>query len=199
MNQAKLESLLGRPLTPTEVTNLTLYLDIATSALEEMICTSIAPASEARVFDLREGYSTAFVDIFRSVSLVKIDGETIGSSNYSTRQWDKRNRSWYNSLVFDCRFDRQTEIEVTAQWGFTTTPTYSVPPDLQSVLAGLFDLISKKNKIDPTIASKRVEDFQISFRADVDIDADFESKNSVTISKYSLCNIPNIKHGRVCR
>ncbi len=198
MNQATLEALLGRSLTPNEVTNLTLYLNIAYESLEELICTPIAPADDTRVFDLREGYSTAFLGIFRSVSEVKIDGNIITSDKYSLRQWDKRNASWYNSLVFDHLFSKSDkEIEVTASWGFPTTPTNTIPVGLQSLIAGLFDHITKKNKLNPTVASKQNREYRISFNKDVDLDDEFYNKYRKTISKYSLCNIPNVQHGDI--
>lgn len=119
MTEQQLVKLLGRPLTSIESANLELYLNIATEALEELICSPIADIEETRTFDIREGYSTVFVDIFRSVSEVKIDGTVIDSSQYSPRQWDKRNADWYNSLVFDNKFrSYQKEIEITAIWGF---------------------------------------------------------------------------------
>ena len=118
MNAEQMAKLLGRPLTPIEVANFALYLDIATEALEELICTPIADVVETRIFDIREGYSTVFINIFRSISEVKIDGVVIDPSQYSLRQWDKRIAGWYNSLVFDSRFLTAKEIEVTAVWGF---------------------------------------------------------------------------------
>lgn len=201
MNAEELSALLGRPLTPIEETNIDLYLDIATEALEDLICTYIHPVTETRTFGLREGYSTAFVDIFSEVTEVKVDDTVIDPSKYSVRQWDKRNASWYNSLVFDKRFTfRDDEIEVTAAWGFpeTSGDESALPYDLQSLLAGLFDLVTKKNKLDPSIASKQVEDFRISFRSGVDLDTEFRSKYADTIAKYSLCDIPNVQHGKVC-
>ena len=69
--------------------------------------------------------------------------------------------------------------------------------DLQAVLAGLFALISKKNKYDGTLSSKQVEDFRVSFNTDVDLDEAFYDTYSKTISKYSICDIGDIQHGRV--
>ncbi len=192
MTEAQLIKLLGRSLTTVEKTNLTLYLDIATEALEELICSPIAPVSETRIFDIREGYSTAFVDILRSVTEVKIDGDIIDSSSYELRQWDKRTADWYNSLVFDNKFKSyQKEITVTGEWGFETT----TPSGLQVLLAGLFAQISKVNKTDSTIESKQVEDFRVTFN-EIDIDEDFMNKYRTLLNKYSVCNLGNLRHER---
>lgn len=200
MSEEQLEALLGRPLTPIEETNIVLYLDIATQSLEELICTPIDYVSEEeRIFDTRKGYSTAFIDIFHEVIEVKIDDEVVDSSKYSVRQWDKRAGSWYNSLVFDSKFKTNGEITVTAGWGFesVSSDASDLPADLQVLLAGLFDLITKKNKFDGTINSKQVEDFRISFNTGADLDDEFYAKYNKTISKYSLCDIGNIQHGKV--
>lgn len=198
MNQATLEALLGRSLTTIEVTNLTLYLDIATQALEQLTCLTLSETSgdeEPRVYDVREGYSTVFTDIFTEVTEVKLDGKVIASDNYSVRQWDKRSGSWYNSIVFKNRMTAwNKEVEVSASWGFGTMPT-----DLQAVLAGLFDLVTKKNKQSSGVAEKRVEDFWIKFRPETDLDAEFQKTYGLTIRKYSLCDIPNVQHGRTGR
>lgn len=195
MDAAKLAILLGRPLTPIEIANVELYLEIANDALESLICTPIAKADdETRVFDIRENYRTAFIDIFRSVSEVKVDGTVIDPSDYSLRQWNKRTATWYNSLVFDERFDCEDhEIEVTGDFGFDDT---AIPADLQVVLAGLFDLITKKNKFDATISRKDVEDFSVTFKGDIDLDTAFYDKYASTIRKYALCDIPNVQHGK---
>lgn len=201
MNQAKLEALLGRPLTSVEVTNLDLYLEIANDTLESLLCTSIRPATEERTFSLREGYRTAFVDIFTELTEVKVDGVVQDPSSYSVRQWDKRNAAWYNSLVLADRItNANDEITVNATWGFVDDPVedYAVPADLQVILAGLFDLITKKSKLNPTVSSKQTEDFRISFNVDVDLDDEFYTKYSKTIDKYSLCDIGYVRHGEVC-
>jgi len=195
MTKEEMIALLGRPLTPVEDTNFNLYLEIAEANLETLICTPIHDASETRYFDTRHDYKTAFIDIFWNVTEVKLNGNVI--TDYSERQWDKRNASWYNSLVFS-EFTNGHELEVTADWGFEpVSDGSSLPVDLQQVLAGLFGLISKKNKFDGTIQSKQVEDFRISFRADADLDQEFYKNFGSTISKYSLCDIPDIQNGRV--
>jgi hypothetical protein len=194
MKQDKMSALLGRPLAANETANYKLYLDIANDSLESMICTSLCDQNDPKVYDVREGYSTVFTDIFIDIDEVKLDGKVVDSSEYSLRQWDKRNASWYNSLVFNYRFNEcDKEVEVSATWGFE-----SMPSDLQLVLAGLFDLVTKKNKQNSSVQSKQVEDFRITFRADVDLDSDFQTKYGGTLAKYSICDIPNVQHGRVC-
>lgn len=194
MDQAQLEALLGRPLTAVEVANRELYLEIANETLESMLCTPIAPASGTRAFDVREGYRTAFIDIYTTITEVKINDTVIDVANWSKRQWDKRYATWYNSIVLDKAFTRtQTVITVTGTWGFT-----DMPADLQAVLAGLFDLITKKNKLNSAIKSKQVEDFRITFADGVNLDADFAIKYESTIDKYSLCDVGYVRNGRVC-
>lgn len=195
MDKQQISALLGRSLTPVEDTNFDMYLEIAEANLETLICTPVTEVTETRYFDTRHDYKTAFIDIFWNVTEVKLNGNV--TTDYQVRQWDRRNGSWYNSLVFD-NFLRGRELEVTADWGFSpVSGGSSLPLDLQSVLAGLFGLISKKNKHDGTIASKQVEDFRISFNADVDLDADFYKTYGSTIAKYSICDIPEVQSGKV--
>lgn len=195
MTQEQLESLLGRPLTSIEVTNLDLYLELATEYTQDLLCITLADVTETRIFDTRKGYSTAYLDIFRSISEVKINDSVV--SDYSIRQWDKRTASWYNSIISDSKFNSDDEVEVTAVWGFAETSgaDSNLPLDLQALLAGMFGLISKKNKSDGSVSSKQTEDFRITFNNDNDLDDDFYTKYRSTISKYSLCNMPNVQHG----
>lgn len=198
MSEEEISALLGRPLTTVETTNFDEYLNIANENLESLICTPFEEAEGTRVFDTRDDYKTAFIDIFWQVSEVKLDGTVVDEADYSVRQWDKRSGSWYNSLVFEDYLERKV-LEVTADWGFTpASDASSLPLDLQQVLAGLFGLISKKNKFDGSIQSKQVEDFRITLR-DIDLDEDFNRLYGSTISKYSLCNIPDFKQGEVCQ
>lgn len=186
MTKSELSAYLGRPLTPVEDTNFDLYLELAQTQLETLLCTRLGNATETRVFTVRDGYTTAFIDIFRSVSEVKIDG--VITTAYEKRQWDNSTGEWFNSLVFSKPF-RQQKLEVTAVWGFET-----YPKDLDLLLAGVFNLISQRQSYDPTIESKRVEDFHISFK-ETDLEAGFARQYSPIIGKYSLCHIPNIQHG----
>lgn len=190
MDKITIAAFLGRPLTPTEDTNFDLYLKLARQSLDGLLCMTLCDADDPKVYEAREGYSTVFTDIFTDIQEVKVNGDVVAASKYSPRQWDKRNGSWYNSLVFEDKFESGDEVEVTASWGFSKTPV-----DLQAVLAGLFGLITKKNKFDGTISSKQVEDFRISFNNDADLDEEFAKKYGDTISKYSLCNLSSVRHG----
>lgn len=195
MNAEEISALLGRPLTPVETTNFNLYIDIATQALEQLICTSLTAESgdaDSRVYDVRRGYSTVFIDVFTQVDEVKLDGEIIPSEDYSVRQWDKRSGDWYNSIVFKRRMRASDEeVEVSASWGFGI-----IPSDLKMVLANLFAQISVKNKYDPLITEKRVEDFWVKLKTDVDLDSNFARRFGSTLAKYSLCNVPFTRHGK---
>lgn len=196
MTKEEISALLGRSLTSIEDTNFDLYLDIAFESLEALICTPIESVTETRVFDTRHDYKTAFIDIFNEITEVKLNGDV--TTDYTVRQWDKRNASWYNSLVFEDYLGCK-DLEVTADWGFldTSGADSDLPVDLQSLVAGLFGLITKKNKFDGTIASKQVEDFRVSFNVDADLDQAFYQNYNSIISKYSLCDIPNVQSGKI--
>ena len=194
MDKTKMVALLGKPLTTVEDTNFALYLNISIQTLEQMTCLILTETSGddgVRVYDTREGYRTQFIDLFTELSEVKINDDIIGISDYSKRQWNRRTADWYNSLVFEDAFsETQTEVTVTGTW----LTTDNMPDDLQAVLAGLFGLVASKQKYDPTVASKQVEDFRLTLRADADLDADFSRKFSTTLAKYNMCNIPNVQH-----
>ena len=192
MTQAKLESLLGRSLTPNEVTNLTLYLDIATDSLEDMLCMSLTTETSTREFEAREGYSTLFTGAFTDVSEVTVDESVIDESQYKFRQWNKSNAEWFNSIVFS--YPQSGTVKVTADWGFGDC----MPNDLQILLARSFDQISKSNTSQGSIQSKQVEDFRITYKNDVTQRDQFLMDNGLIIQKYSLCNIGNVQHGSVC-
>lgn len=190
MDANEISALLGRPLTTVETTNFDLYLKIANESLEQLICTAYCDDSDPKTYTARAGYTTQFTDIFTDVDEVTIDGTTIDESDYSLRQWNRANASWYNSIVFNRKLVKGEEISVSASWGFD-----KLPSDLKLVIAGLFDLITKKNKADGSVQSKQVEDFRITFNADVDLDTEFYTKYHKILSKYSLCDIGNVQSG----
>jgi hypothetical protein len=194
MDQQELEAYLGRPLTSTEVDNLTLYLEIATERLEELLCSAVESIAEERTYDGREGYSTVFTDFFTEISSVTVDGRVLETDDYSVRQWNKRQGYWFNSIVLDKRLRKDCEIVIDGVWGFTVE---TMPRDLQLLQAKLFALVSSMNKGNGNVRSKKVEDFSISFN-DNPVYNQFLLDNTATISKYSLCSIGNVKHGNVC-
>lgn len=197
MSQSELEALLGRSLTQREVTNLDLYLDIAKESLEELLCISLdtnpdtsgGKDSETRSFDVREGYSTVFTDIFSEIEEVKVDGVT--TTGYYPAFWDKRSGDYFNSIVLDCR--TAESVEITGCWGFET-----LPGDLQLLWAQQFAIVSKKYKAGAgNVKSKQVEDFRISY-GDLTDDQVFLNDNRRIIKKYSMCNIAHVLHGGTC-
>jgi hypothetical protein len=192
MKQDKLSAFLGRPLTPIESSNFDLYLKLARESLEGMLCTVLCDTDDPKFYESRDGYSTVFTDIFTDIDEVKVDGDVIDPEKYTVRQWDRRNATWFNSIVFDEKLCGE-EVEVSASWGFA-----KMPADLQYMLAGLFGLVTKKNTSDSSIQSKQVEDFRITFNADADASQEFADKYRSVIQKYSLCDVGNVQHGKVC-
>lgn len=73
-----------------------------------------------------------------------------------------------------------------------------MPYGIQVLLAGLFAQVSKVNKTDSSVSSKQVEDFRITFNVDNNLDDEFRNKYSTFISKYSMCNIGNLRHESKC-
>jgi hypothetical protein len=191
MKQTELEALLGRPLTPTEASNRKLYLEIAKESLEQLLCISLCDdEDETRTFDIREGYSTVFTDIFTELTAVQFDG--VATTDYYPAFWDKRNNPYYNSIVLDdCG---GSTISITGAWGFS-----EIPSDLKLLWAQLFANVSKKYTAGGgNIKSKRVEDFSITY-GDLTDDEVFLSANARTIQKYSMCNTGYIRHGKTCK
>lgn len=195
MTQVELEALLGRPLTSTEVTNLDLYLDIAKESLEELLCISLDvnpdgsgdPAEETLTFDIREGYSTVFTDIFTEVTEVKVDD--VATTDFYPAFWDKRSNPYYNSIVMNERGG--IELSITGCWGFS-----ELPNDLQRLWAQAFAVASKKRGVS-SVKSKKVEDFSIVY-GELSDDEQFQKDNAATIRKYRMCDIGYVRHGSTC-
>ena len=185
MTQAQLEALLGRPLTPVEVTNLDLYLEIAYQRLEELTCLNLKSSSEDRTYGIRKEMSTVFTDLFTEIESVKVDGVTV--TDFQPRQWDKRNANWYNSIILN---RTGKEVTINADWGICSV-------DLKLLVAKLFALVGTMNTTNGNIKSKRVEDFTITFNDNTVFDQ-FLLDNSATINKYSICSIGDAQNGDVC-
>jgi hypothetical protein len=195
MTQQELEALLVRPLTSIEATNINLYLEIAKEQLEYLLCinlevnpdTSGDPEETTRTFEIREGYSTVFTDIFTELSEVKVDG--VITTDFYQAFWDKRNNSYYNSIVLNECGGKVAAI--TGYWDFS-----SIPADLQRLWAQAFAVVSAKRSV-KAIESKKVEDFSVKY-GDLSDDEQFVKDNARTIRKYSMCNIGYVKHGKTC-
>ena len=153
MEPSDLEKLLGRSLTPSETVNIDSYEEITQEAAQTLLCMNLSNTPNSRTFDIREGYSTVFTDLFKTVSEVKVDGTVIDSSTYYTAFWDSRNLSYKNSLVIDGLSG--SELEVTADWGFDPFPL-----DLQKLLARAYaQAVAPTAKVNTNIKNKKVEDY----------------------------------------
>lgn len=195
MTKAELEAALGRSLTNVENSNITLYLDIASQKLEGLLCTSFKEGTGARVYESREGYSTVFTDLFRSVSSVIVDGETVSSEDYHTAFFNTRNSDYKNSIVFSDKFAKAKDVTVTGEWGFDATT--KMPSDLAQVLAKIFAQVAKGSKNDQAVKSKRVEDFSVTFADDATTNEEaLSNANRLTLNKYSQCSIGLVRHGK---
>lgn len=188
MNKTQMVALLGRPLTSVEDTNYTTYLKIAQERLEDITCLNLTATTEDRTYDIREGYTTVFTDLFDAINSVEVNGSELAETDYSVRQWDRRNASWYNSIVLQ-NCTSEDEITINADWGICS-------PELQLLLANLFGLMGKMSKGNGNVKSKKVEDFSVTFNDNSAYDQ-FLLDNQALINKYSLCNIGNVQHGRV--
>lgn len=188
LTQEQLSKLLNRPLTTAETTNFSLYLKIATSRLEELLCMSICADDGERTYGTRLGYRTVYVDPFTDVNTVSIDGNE--TDDYTVKQNDKFNGSWYNIIEFD-RKQSGENIVVDAEWGFDPCPV-----DLQLLLARLFAQGSVEQTSDSLVKTKKIEDFSVTFKDGATYD-EFVLSNSATIDKYSQCNQGQILHGSV--
>lgn len=189
MNKTCMSNLLGRPLTSTEDSNFNQYLKIARGRLDDLLCTSTEPSTEARTYDVREGYSTVFTDIFTEVQSVSVRGSVLTSAQYTPYQWNNRRGEWFNSIVLKDVYAE--DVTITADWGFD-----ELPDDLELLLAKAFAQVS--NRRDGSVKSKKIEDFSVTY-SDATAAEQFRLDNLATINKYSLCGIPELQSGRVCR
>lgn len=187
MNKSEIEKLLGRSLTSLESANCGKYIEIAKQMLEELTCVSLEQESGQRIFEPRKGYRTLFTGIFTEVTSVTVDGEVIAPADYKLMFFDDRNKTFYNSIVFNESLEA-VEVLVNAQWGFN-----SVPNDLAMVLAQLFAFAAKK-KTNVNVKSKRVEDFHITYGDNTDMQ-ELVAQNSLIIDKYKMCDLYGTRHG----
>lgn len=195
MTQEQVSKLLGRPLKPFEVANFDQYLEIAKESVEELLCISLDtddtsgdPETTVRTFEVREGYSTVFTDIFTGVTEVKVDGTV--TTDYHPAFWDKRSNAYYNSIVLGTR--RAKKVEITGYWGFD-----ELPASLQMLWAKAFAVVSAKKPL-ANVKGKKVEDFSITY-GDLSDDAVFVRDNKRVIQKFKMCHVGYVLSGDVCR
>jgi hypothetical protein len=192
LSKEQISKLLNRPLTTAETNNFSSYLKIATERLEDLLCSDLSSESEERTYYAREGYRTIFTDPFTGTPVVTVDGTVQETDTYSVRQFDNRNGSWFNSIVFKCFLPRDTEeITVEADWGFDCLPI-----DLQLLLSKLFAINTTEQTADNRVKSKKIEDFTVTYK-DAPTYEEFVSSNSSTISKYSICGVGEVSHGPI--
>lgn len=199
ITEAEMAILLNRSLTDAESDNFDLYLNIATERLEQLLCLNLDTTSGERTFGTRLDYRTVYIDPFTEITSVEIDGNVVDEADYTVKQNDKFNGSWYNIIEFDRRQTGEN-IVVDAEWGFEVTegdPDVSLAPnDLKLLLAKLFAQGSVEQTSDSNIKSKKIEDFTVTFKDGATYD-EFVLSNSATIEKYSQCNQSAIRHGAV--
>jgi hypothetical protein len=153
--------------------------------IEQLTCLYLkAEESATRTFNVRNGYSTVFTDPFETLTEVRLDGEVVDSADYVKMQWDRYNADWYNSVVLDT--GDAEKLEVTGKW--------IIPTDLQVLITDLAAVLT--NGSHGTVKSKRNEDFSIEFNDNTDVQQ-FAKDNAAVLSRYSICNIPFIRHGEI--
>lgn len=193
LTEADMAILLGRTLTDAETDNFSVYLNIATERLEELLCVDLSTSEDpaTRTFGTRSGYRTVYVDFFTEVTAVTYDGEAVDEDDYTIKQNDRFNGSWYNIIEFDSKRYGEN-ITVTGTWGFGE----AIPDDLAMLLAQLFNQVSVSQVTDGQVKSKKIEDFMVTYKDSTTLQ-EVVSSNSAVIDKYGQCNQGSIRHGRI--
>lgn len=193
LTKEQIAKLLNRPLSEEETANYSLYLNIATERLEDMLCLNFTKEIAERVFYTRDGYRTVFTDPFVGDPTVTVDGveKTLGT-DYTVRQFDRPNTGWSNSVVFKRHLHRNIEeIAITAEWGFD-----EVPVDIQLFLSKLFDVNSKEQNLEKIPTSKKIEDFSVTYQKPLSLE-EVIVQNSSVIAKYAQCSRGSIRSGHI--
>jgi hypothetical protein len=193
LTKEQVAKLLNRSLTPSELANFDLYIKIVVERLEDLLCLSLCGdcGDGTRTYQPREGYRTLFIDPFTSIISVSINDVEQDVSKYTVKQNDMYNGGWYNSIEFHYPMNGRYNIVVDADWGFG-----NIPLDLQLLIARLFAQGSVEQRSDNQVKSKKIEDFTVTFK-DGSTFGEFATANQSIISKYSLCNVGRISHGRI--
>lgn len=190
MTQEQIEKTLGRKLTATETANFDAFMGIAYAKAKSLLCIDLCIEGATRVYPLREGYSELAIDPFYSVVSVKVNGKE--TEDYVKTQNGEYNSDWYDTLQFGKKIGKGT-AEIKAAWGFNGC----MPADLKAFIANLFDSVTKSQKTDSRVKSKKIEDFSVTY-GDMTVDQAFVADNALVIGKYGRCNLSQIRNGRIC-
>lgn len=188
MKIEQVEKLLGRSLTSSEVTNFDLNIKIAIERLEKLVCFTLCGKQGRRIYPIRYGYRTQYIDPCTVVDSIKIDGVVV--EDYKLRCDESYNSEWFDCIELPKAATGEL-IEIEASWGFER-----IPNDLQLLIARLFALNSLEQATDSSVKSKSIEDFSVTYRDAPTLDSFLEANQQI-IDKYSQCNIGNIQNGTV--
>lgn len=192
LTQVEISKLLNRPLSAAEIENFELYISLTTKRLESILDVNLEEGSATRKYLTRNGYRTVFTDPFTGTPVVTVDGEVKTTDDYSVRQFDDLNGTWFNSIVFKTFLDREIEeISVQATFGWSTLPV-----DLQMFYAKLFDLVDREQTTDERVLNKKIEDYSITLK-DISLYGSILDAYRSVIDKYSVKTRGNIQHGSI--
>lgn len=158
-------------------------MDTGTSVIQQLTCLYLKVETTARVYDVRDGFSTVFTDLFENVTSVTVNGVAV---TYTPMFWSNRNATTFNSIVLDNWYG-VTEVTVTADW--------VIPNDLVNLILKLNDTIT--NSTSGRVTSKKIEDFSITLNGNTDVDQ-FVLDNRAILDRYSICGVSNVRSGDVC-
>lgn len=192
MRQEQIEKILGRTLTSDEQKSFEAHIKIAIEKLERLLCFRFCGESGERLYPVRFGFRSQYLDPFSSVLSVKLDGKEI--KEFTLRFNESYNSSIFNCLEFKQALDGEI-LTVEADWGFE-----NMPLNLQVLVAKMFELNIKESELGSSnIKSKRIEDFSVTYKDSSLLD-EFIENNRETIDYYSLCTVGNtIRSGDVRR
>lgn len=184
IDQVKLEKLLGRSLTDSEINDFEMFLEVSLLKLEQLVGSPLKPVSEKRLFSARSGYRAVGVDIFRTFKSIKrCDTDELIKAVPSYN--GILSNGWFNQIALNQRIttcdNYPVTLEIDADWGFD-----ELPSDLALVLAMIFDMVANSSRelAESKVESKRVEDFSVTFVHDKTVDQRIRELFGLTIDCY---------------
>jgi hypothetical protein len=190
---------LGRPLTDFETANFDSLFNQTVARLENLLGTPLVKFDGDRTFTVRQGFRTIWIDIFTSVTAVKIDDKELSVDEWTAARNDARGAlDWFNSIVLSEKpIKREQTATITASWGFDLTNAETLPEDLKILIAACFAAISQQAQFDPTVANEQIEDYRVSFNTAKSPFDLFVATNTLTIQKYSQTKHGDLRNGIV--